>query len=124
MDDYEDNDPLTEMIIGCAYAVLNTLGTGFLEKVHENALAHELRKAGLEVKQQFPVNVFYDNEKVGDYYCDLLVNGLVILELKTTKAIDESHVAQSLNYLKATRLKKCLILNFGTPRLGIKRVKL
>ena len=122
MEEIGDDDPLMERIIGCAFNVINTLGAGFLEKVYENALAHELRKAGFQVEQQKAVRVFYDDIPVGEYDCDLLVDGSVILELKTAKAIDDTHFYQALNYLRGTRLKKCLILNFGTPRLGIKRV--
>jgi len=112
----------TERIIGCAYTVQNVLGVGFLEKVYENALAHELRKAGLRVEQQKPLRVLYDSVVVGEYAADLVVDESVIVELKAAKAIDEIHEAQMLNYLKATGVKIGLILNFGTPRLGIKRM--
>ena len=117
-----NTDEITERIIGCAIAVSNALGVGFLEKVYENALAHELRKAGLRVKQQEPIKVHYDGVVVGDYAADLLVEGGVIVELKVAKAIDPIHQAQVLNYLKATEARVGLILNFGTPRLGIKRL--
>jgi GxxExxY protein len=119
-----DTDKLTEIIIGCAMKVSNTLGVGFLEKVYENALAVELRKAGLVAEQQKKILVTYDGVIVGDYSADILVNGQVILELKAAKVIDEIHMAQLLNYLKATGLRVGLILNFGTPRLGIKRMVL
>jgi GxxExxY protein len=119
-----DTDNLTEIIIGCAMKVSNKLGAGFLEKVYENALALELRKAGLVAEQQKQILVAYDGVIVGDYSADILVNGLVILELKAVKFIDEIHMAQLLNYLKATGLRVGLILNFGTPRLGIKRMVL
>ena len=113
----------TERIIGCAYTVQNVLGVGFLEKVYENALAHELRKAGdLRVEQQKPLRVVYDGIVVGEYAADLVVGDSVIVELKAAKAIDEIHEAQMLNYLKATGVKVGLILNFGTPTLGIKRM--
>ncbi len=116
------SDPLTERIIGCAYRVSNALGVGFLEKVYENALVHELKKSGLDGQQQVPVAVAYDGVVVGEYFIDLLVEGKVVLELKHSKAIDNSHLAQTLNYLKATNLRVALILNFGTSRLEIKRV--
>src|SRR5436853_7390134 len=119
-----NTDKMTETIIGCAMKVSNTLGVGFLEKVYENALVVELRKAGLAVEQQKPLSVVYDNVVVGDYTADLLVEGLGILELKAVKLIDEVHQSQLLNYLKATRLNVGLILNFGTARLGIKRMVL
>lgn len=119
-----EKDELTEKIIGCAYTVLNALGPGFLEKVYENALAHELRKNGLSVEQQGTLAVTYDGVVVGDFCYDLLINGTVLLELKACKAIDDAHIAQCLNYLHATGLKTCLLLNFGAARLGIKRLSL
>jgi GxxExxY protein len=115
-------DSITERIIGCAYTVGNTLGNGFLEKVYENALAHELRKAGLSVEQQRTLQVRYDGVVVGDYVADLLVDAAVLLELKSVRSLDEVHVAQCLNYLKASGLRVCLLINFGTPRVEIKRV--
>lgn len=115
---------LTQTIIGCAMVVSNKLGVGFLEKVYENALVIELKRAGLQVEQQKPTPVMYDDVLVGDYFADVVVNGEVILELKASKAIDEIHQAQLLNYLKATGLRVGLILNFGTPKLGIKRMVL
>lgn len=116
---------LTERIIGCAYKVSNGLGAGFLEKVYENALAHELRKAGLRVEQQFAISVLYDSVVVGDYVADLLVKDgqhSVLLELKTVKHLEEVCMAQCLNYLKATKLKLCLLTNFGNPKVEIKRI--
>jgi GxxExxY protein len=87
-------NPITEKIIGCAYTVSNVLGTGFLEKVYENALAHEMRKAGLSVRQQQPILVNYDSVIVGEYVADLLVEDCVIVELKAVKTVDEAHQAQ------------------------------
>ena len=112
---------LTEKIIGCAFRVHNTLGCGFLEKVYENALAHELKKNSLTVAQQQSIRVLYDGVSVGDYAADILVESLVILELKAAQAIDKIHEAQLLNYLKATGLTLGLILNFGQPKLQIRR---
>ncbi len=113
---------ITERIIGSAYTVSNALGVGFLEKVYENALTHELRKAGLKVAQQYPIQVRYDGVVVGDYAVDLLVEDQVIVELKVAKALDDVHLAQCLNYLKATTLRIGLLLNFGKPRVEVKRV--
>ena len=113
---------MTEKVIGCAYTVSNVLGCGFLEKVYENALAHELRKAGLRVRQQHGITVNYDGVAVGDYAADLLVEDVLVVELKATKSLDDVHLAQCLNYLKATGLNLCLLLNFGRPRLEVKRV--
>lgn len=117
-------DQLTELIVGCAYAVANVLGCGFLEKVHENALAHELRKRGLQVEQQVPLPVRYDGVLVGEYFADMCVNGSVIVELKVAKELSDAHLAQCINYLKATGLKTCLLLNFGAPKVQVKRVVL
>jgi GxxExxY protein len=115
-------DALTERVIGCAFKVQNTLGCGFLEKVYENALHHECRKSGLEVQAQHPIQVFYDQAIVGEYLADLLVEDRLLIELKAVKALDDIHLAQCLNYLKATGLKTCLLLNFGSPNLEIKRI--
>jgi GxxExxY protein len=89
--------------------------------VYENALAHELRKAELSVEQQKPIIVRYDGVVVGEYVADLVVGGVVLIELKVCKAFDEIHEAQCLNYLKATELPICLLINFGRPRVEIKR---
>jgi GxxExxY protein len=115
---------ISEQIIGCAINVSNALGAGFLEKVHENALAHELRKAGLRVEQQRAVVVRYDGIVVGEYTVDLLVDDCVLVELKAVKALDDIHRAQCINYLKASGLQVCLLLNFGNPRLEMKRLVL
>lgn len=115
---------ITEKIIGCVYRVSNSLGSGFLEKVYENALAIELRQSGLEVAQQYPIRVTYNNQPVGEFSADLLVESKVIVELKAVKALDNVHTAQCLNYLKATGLAICLLVNFGTPRAEIKRLVL
>ena len=98
------------------------MGNGFLEKVYENALAHELRKSGFAVKQQKSIKVYYDGIVVGDYIADLLVQDAVLVELKAIKILDGIHVAQCLNYLRATGLKVCILLNFGTPKVQIQRL--
>ena len=97
-------------------------GCGFLEKVYENALAHELRKAGLKVNQQHGITVYYDSVAVGEYAADLLVKGVLLLELKAIKEFDDIHLAQCLNYLKATNLRLCLLMNFGKPKLEFRRI--
>ncbi|MEX2218568.1 MAG: GxxExxY protein [Phycisphaerales bacterium] len=111
---------LTERVIGCAFAVGNTLGPGFLEKVYENALAHELRKAGLRVEQQHRLTVWYDGVKVGEYVPDLLVQEFLLVEIKAGKGIDDSHRAQCINAMAASRLPACLLLNFS-KRVEVKR---
>ncbi len=115
-------DAVTQKIIGCAFTVSNKLGCGFLEKVYENALCLELRKAGLNVLQQKIVQIKYDGVIVGEYNADLLVENAVLVELKAVKLLDEIHSAQCLNYLKATGISLCLLINFGRPRLDIKRI--
>ena len=115
---------ITEKIIGCSYTVSNTLGCGFLEKVYENALAHELRKVGFKVLQQYEIDVYYDGISVGKYIADLFVEDSVIVEVKANSGLDDSQKAQCLNYLKATKLKIGLLINFGKPRIEIKRVAL
>jgi len=113
---------VSEIIIGCAFRVGNTLGCGFLEKVYENALALELKKAGLDVVQQQKIQVLYDDAVVGDYEADLVVNDQIIVELKAVRDLNPVHRAQCFNYLRATRLKLCLLINFGNPRVEIKRI--
>jgi GxxExxY protein len=114
---------ITQAIIGSSYAVSNALGCGFLEKVYENSLAFELRQAGFEVLQQQGVNVHYRGIVVGEYVTDLLVEKTIIVELKAVRAVDDIHVAQCLNYLKATGYPICLLLNFGLPQVTIKRLR-
>jgi GxxExxY protein len=117
-------NPLSNRIIGCALTVANTLGSGFLERVYENALAHELRKAGLAIEKQRGITVMYDGITVGEYFVDLLVEDAILIELKTVRALDSAHRAQCLNYLRATGRHICLLMNFGTPRLEIRRIVL
>lgn len=117
-----DNDALTEKIIGSAYSVANILGFGFLEKVYENALAVELKALGMKVEQQKPISVFYKGVNVGDYIADLLVEDSVLIELKSVKTLSDIHKSQLLNYLVATNKSVGLLINFGSPRIEIKRV--
>lgn len=113
---------LTEQVIGCAYAVSNALGAGFLEKVYENALALELRQAGMRVTQQHPIHGQYRGEVVGEYVADLFVEQRPIVEIKAVKGIDPVHVAQCVNYLKATQHQISLLINFGRPKVEVKRL--
>jgi len=115
-------DSITRQIIACAFAVSNKLGAGFLEKVYENALAIELRKAGLTYECQVPLTVRYDGEIVGEYVADLVVAGTVLVELKAVKALDDVHAAQCMNYLQATGLRVCLLINLGNPKVEIRRI--
>ena len=104
---------LTEKIIKAFFKVNNTLGYGFLEKVYENAMAIELIKMGCNVRQQQNIKVYYETEQVGDYYADLLIDDLVIIELKAAESLCEEHETQLINYLKATKMEIGLLLNFG-----------
>jgi GxxExxY protein len=116
---YKHSD-ITEKVIGAACVVYNDLGHGFLEGVYENALAIELAKQGVGVKQQEPVLVRYDGLVVGEYVADMVVDGKVIVEVKAQGSLDGAHEAQLINYLKATGIEVGLLINFG-PRIGIKR---
>ena len=111
---------ISERIIGCAFAVANTLGAGFVEKVYENALAYELRRGGVAVEQQAAVVVRYEGVIVGEYAVDLLVEGAVVVELKAVRGFDDAHFAQCLNYLKAAGLRVCLLINFGRTRIEVR----
>lgn len=115
---------ITEKIIGASFTVSNELGCGFLEKVYENALAYELSKSGLKVLQQREIDVLYDGFAVGKYYADLFIEDSVIVEVKAISGLDTAHKAQCINYLKATGLKIGLLINFGKPKIEIKRVAL
>ena len=114
---------ITERIIGCAFVVSNTLGIGCVEKVYENALAHSLRGAGLQVTQQHPIRVDFDGMVVGEFYAELLVERRVLVELKAATALAREHTAQALNYLRASGLELCLLINFGTTKAEIKRLR-
>jgi len=111
-DNFQHSD-LTEKIIKAFYKVYNTLGYGFLEKVYENALSIELSRAGLHHSKQQPVDVYYDDEKVGNYFTDIIVEDSVIIELKAAEGLCEEHEAQLTNYLRATEIEVGLLLNFG-----------
>ena len=111
---------LTDLILKAFYKVYNTLGYGFLEKVYERAMVLELRKMGLKVVSQAPIQVFYEGEVVGEYSADLLMEDAVIVELKAVRALAAEHEAQLLNYLQATVYEVGLLLNFG-PKPQVKR---
>jgi GxxExxY protein len=113
---------ITEVIIGCAYQLSNDLGAGFLERVYENGLLHLLRKERLIAEPQVAIHVNYDGVVLGEYVADLVVENEVLVELKACKALDDIHLAQCMNYLKATGKSVCLLLNFGTPKVEVKRI--
>lgn len=119
-DDVED-EALTATIIGCAMQVHRTLGPGFLESVYENAFAHEMRKAGLRVECQAPIQVRYDGIVVGDFRADVWVERRILVENKVVLALSPLHEAQLVNYLVATGVEIGLLINFGASRLEFKR---
>ena len=107
------HEQLTEVIIGAFFKVYNVLGYGFLEKVYENAMAFELRQSGMIVGQQQCLKVYYLGVEMGEYFTDIQVNELVIIEVKSAENIREEHMAQLTNYLRATDREVGLLLNFG-----------
>jgi len=109
---YKHSD-VTDKIIKAFYIVYNRLGYGFLEKVYENSMMIELAKIGLNVRKQIPIKVHYDGIDVGNYFADLIVEDVIIVELKAEGGIIEEHEAQLTNYLKATEIEVGLLLSFG-----------
>jgi GxxExxY protein len=117
-----DVKALCDLIRETSFQVHTYLGHGHLEKVYENALAHRLRKTGLKVKQQEPIKVFdEDGTLIGDYLADLLIEGVLLVELKAAKSLAPEHEAQILGYLKAARVEHGLLINFGSPRFEIRK---
>jgi GxxExxY protein len=119
-----DIDQLTYAINGAVFEVNRILGSGFLEKVYENALLVELKQNGIKAQTQAPIKVTYKEAVVGDYIADILVDDRVIVELKTVERIERIHEAQLLNYLKATGIKVGLLVNFKNAKAEIKRLVL
>ncbi len=119
-----DLNDITYAIRGAIFEVNRILGSGFLEKVYENALLHEIRSKGLNVESQVPINVHYKGKLVGEYFADIIVEQSVIIELKTVDKIEKVHEAQMLNYLKATGIKVGLLVNMKHPKADIKRMVL
>jgi GxxExxY protein len=115
-------DKITEKIIASAFKVSNRLGIGFVEKVYENAYAHQMRQDGLKVIQQYPIKVEYDGVLVGEFIADMLVEDRILVELKAVSELTSEHLAQALNYLRATGLEACLLINFGKSRLQIRHL--
>lgn len=123
MNEDVSDDELIERTIGAAFHVQNQLGAGFLDKVYENALWYELNERGLATERQKPIAVKYGTIVVGEYFADLVVQERLLIELKATKKLDEIHTAQVLNYLKATGFKNGLLMNFGSPRVEVRRYR-
>lgn len=118
----EDIKALCDQVRQTAYDIHVYHGHGHLEKVYENALANRLRKAGLDVKQQHPIKVYdEDGTLIGEYYADLLVENVLIVELKTAKALAAEHEAQVMGYMKSARLEHGLLINFGSYKFQIRK---
>jgi GxxExxY protein len=115
-------DSLVKTVIGAAYEVSNVLGAGFLEKVYERALVQELVSRGLNVRSQASFPVGYKGQCVGDYVANLLIEEQLIVELKCVDQFANEHLAQCINYLKASGIKLALLINFQKPRVECKRV--
>lgn len=107
------NDPTTEKIIGCAFTVHNELGSGFLEKVYENAFRIHLEENGFSVQQQFPIPVRFHGQVVGEYFADLFVDNTILIEVKAVSQLVKEHEIQLVNYLTATEIEIGLLINFG-----------
>ena len=116
-----DHSDLTETIIGCAYRVYNTLGSGFLESVYEKCLAIEFEKTGINAEFQKPIEVFYGDRLVGSYIADVLAETNVIVELKAVRNLSAVHEVQLVNYLAATKVPVGLLINFGEEKVEVKR---
>jgi GxxExxY protein len=111
-DNYKYSD-ITGKIIKAYYNVYNKLGYGFLEKVYENSMMIELNKFNLKCKNQVPIKVYYDSKTVGEYFADIIVENVIILELKASESLCKEHEIQLVNYLKATNIEVGLLFNFG-----------
>ena len=107
------HEETTDKILKAYYNVHNELGFGFLEKVYENALFIELKSLGVKCERQKPIDVFYKGEKVGTYFADIVVEDIIMMELKAVEGIVKEHEFQLINYLKATEMQVGLLLNFG-----------
>jgi len=117
-------DSLTERVLGAVFEVSNTLGAGFLEKVYARALLLELRLRGIEAAGQVSFPVIYKTQCVGEYFADILVENAIVIELKCVERLGNEHMAQCLNYLRASGKEVCLLINFQKPTVDWKRIVL
>jgi GxxExxY protein len=122
--DRESLNLLCERVIGAVFDVSNSLGCGFLEKVYEKALLRELALAGIKAVPQVAFSVVYKGQCAGEYFADLVVEDALLVELKCAERLGNEHLAQCLNYLKASGLELCLLVNFQRTRVEVKRVVL
>ncbi|HLY15605.1 MAG TPA: GxxExxY protein [Bryobacteraceae bacterium] len=121
-DERRCSDSLTEQVLGAIFEVSNTLGAGFLEKVYERALLRELNLRGIRATTQASFKVAYKGQAVGDYFADILVEDSLVIELKCVDRLANEHTAQCLNYLKASGLAVCLLVNFQKAKVEWKRI--
>ncbi len=120
--EFEHLNNLTEKIIGAAFEVANELGPGFLEKVYERALKYELEEQGIKTQGQVQIPISYKTKPIGTYMADILVEEKILIELKCVNGFAKEHMAQCINYLTATGLKICLLINFQKPKVEWKRI--
>ena len=116
-----EKEDITQKVIGAAYRVFNTLGFGFLESVYKKGMAIELTKSSLKVEEEKPLKVYYDNEIVGDFYIDLLVENEILIELKSIESLNKAHEVQLVNYLNGMKKEIGLLINFGPNGVEVKR---
>jgi GxxExxY protein len=115
-------DPLTDRVLGAVFEVSNTLGAGFLEKVYQRALLHELRLRSIRAAAEVSFPVTYKGYRVGEYFADILVEDVLVIELKCAERLSNEHTAQCLNYLRASGRTLCLLVNFQKPKVEWKRI--
>jgi len=120
--DKDQLDSLTERVMGAVFEVANTLGSGFVEKVYQRALLRELGLRGIPATAEASFSVTYKSQSVGDYFADLLVEGVLVVELKCVERLSNEHTAQCINYLRVSGLTVCLLVNFHKPKIEWKRI--
>ncbi|MFN3491475.1 MAG: GxxExxY protein [Anaerolineales bacterium] len=113
---------LSEKIIKVFYEIHNELGYGFSEKIYQKAFAIALRQIGLKVEEQIPIKVYFRNQEIGEYFADMIINDVIMIELKAVKEIIDEHEAQLLNYLKSTRIEVGYVMNFGKSATFVRKV--
>lgn len=116
--------PIADQIIDCALKVNGVLGFGFSKEVYERALLYELEQARLRTEPKYPMNVYYEGIIVGEFFADFVVQNCILVEIEAVLSLEESHKTKCLNYLKASELDLCLLINFGTSQLQVETLVL
>ena len=116
-----EHEEITRKIIGAAYKVFNTLGFGFLESVYQKAMVIEMGKSNLKVEAEKPLNVYYENQRVGEFFVDLFIDNTVVVELKSVQNLAKEHEVQLVNYLNGLKKEIGLLINFGPSGVIVKR---